>query len=202
MSPNSAQHQGSFDGFYTYFASDGFVYGSTTRHWRRMVEQATSLGMASVLSAGPGYNDEGIRPWNSHNTKSRRGGEYYQDMLRSALGAGPTAISVTSYNEWGEGTQIEPAVPHSLPLPAGPGPGRSRGAQPGDSKLKVYHDYGAGGPGMYISLTREWFQRFRAKGGGVTVASSPAGPGERSTMSGLGDSEVHSGCDSAVGEEL
>jgi glycoprotein endo-alpha-1,2-mannosidase len=56
---------------------------------------------------GPGYNDERIRPWNAHNTKGREGGRYYMGMQRIALEARPDALSVTSYNEWGEGTQIE-----------------------------------------------------------------------------------------------
>mmetsp|Transcript_71542 Transcript_71542/g.202108 ORF Transcript_71542/g.202108 Transcript_71542/m.202108 type:complete len:179 (-) Transcript_71542:629-1165(-) len=38
------QHQqyatAGFDGFYTYFASDGFTYGSTTRYWGQLAELA------------------------------------------------------------------------------------------------------------------------------------------------------------------
>jgi glycoprotein endo-alpha-1,2-mannosidase len=49
---------GGFDGFYTYFASAGFVFGSTPRHWLRMCDDAHHLGIASVLTAGPGYDDE------------------------------------------------------------------------------------------------------------------------------------------------
>lgn len=55
--------RGCFDGFYTYFASDGFSYGSTTRNWATMVAFARREGLASYLSVGPGYNDEKIRPW-------------------------------------------------------------------------------------------------------------------------------------------
>eukprot|EP01047_Picozoa_sp_COSAG01_P024109 COSAG01_NODE_1480_length_10161_cov_32.805804_3_plen_44_part_00 len=29
---------------------------------------------------GPGYDDTGIRPWNSMNTKARDKGNYYQQM--------------------------------------------------------------------------------------------------------------------------
>lgn len=52
-----------FDGFYTYFASAGFSYGSTPRNWRSMVEFGAQHGLRSALSVGPGYDDERIRPW-------------------------------------------------------------------------------------------------------------------------------------------
>ena len=36
-------------------------------------------------------------------------GKYYDDMWRAAVDAAPKVVAVTSYNEWGEGTQIEAA---------------------------------------------------------------------------------------------
>ena len=53
------------------------------------------------------------------NTKGRERGAYYERMWRRALAAGGAtgAVSITSYNEWGEGTQIEPAAPRAIPLP-------------------------------------------------------------------------------------
>lgn len=89
-----------FDAFYTYFASSGFAFGSSPQRWPRMVQEARNLGMSSVLSVGPGYVDDRIRPWNAHNTKARQGGKYYAAMCRAALEAKPDALSVTSYNEW------------------------------------------------------------------------------------------------------
>ena len=35
-------------------------------------------------------------------------------MFGAALAADVSTVFVTSYNEWGEGTQIEPAVPHTV----------------------------------------------------------------------------------------
>lgn len=52
-----------------------------------------------IPSVGPGYNDEGIRPWNTKNSKSRKDGAYYDNMWQRALQAGATFISITSYNE-------------------------------------------------------------------------------------------------------
>lgn len=102
-------HDAHFDGFYTYFGANGFSYGSTAMNWANMCVFARKTKMVCGLSVGPGYNDTLIRPWNERNTRSRDGGRYYESMWQQALKARPAVISITSYNEWGEGTQIEPA---------------------------------------------------------------------------------------------
>ena len=102
--------EGGFDGFYTYFSSINFSYGSNIDNWRYMCRYAKSKNMLCILSVGPGYNDEKIRPWNSHNTKDRKSGQYYIAMWKAAIAAGVKTVAITSYNEWGEGTQIEPAA--------------------------------------------------------------------------------------------
>lgn len=55
-----------------------------------------------------------IRPWNDHNSRSRADGAYYSNGWTRAIQSHPHIISVTSYNEWGEGTQIEPARSYYL----------------------------------------------------------------------------------------
>ena len=37
----------------------------------------------------------------------------YDNLWTAALAAKPDMVTITSYNEWGEGTQIEAAAPHS-----------------------------------------------------------------------------------------
>jgi glycoprotein endo-alpha-1,2-mannosidase len=62
------------------------------------------------VGVGAGYNDERLRPWNRHNTRARgNNGEYYSEFWNDAIRALPDIVSITSFNEWGEGTQIEPA---------------------------------------------------------------------------------------------
>lgn len=63
-----------------------------------VVARAT-ISLTFVASVGPGYNDEGIRPWNAHNTKSRADGAYYDNMWRQAIDAGARYVSITSFNE-------------------------------------------------------------------------------------------------------
>ncbi|CAK0871374.1 unnamed protein product, partial [Prorocentrum cordatum] len=102
------------------------------------------LGKMFVPAVGPGYDDTRIRPWNAHNVRERRGGAYYDSMWAKALAAGPAAVSVTSYNEWGEGTQIEPARPYTSP------------------KGLRHLDYLPDPPGFYLNRTREWADKYRA----------------------------------------
>lgn len=54
-----------------YFASVGFSWGSTLENWPTIRQWASAEGKLFVASVGPGYCDEGIRPWNAHNTKPR-----------------------------------------------------------------------------------------------------------------------------------
>ena len=128
-----------FDGFYTYFASDGFTYGSSTRNWGQLATYAATNNLMFIPSAGPGYIDVRVRPWNSRNNKLRENGGYYEQSLKAAVAANPPIISITSFNEWHEGTQIEKAVAYT------------------DKKTGyVYKDYAPMGPDYYLTLTRKW----------------------------------------------
>lgn len=74
-----AQHKthikrSAFDGFYTYFASNGFSYGSSWKNWNSLNRFAKQNNLIFVPSVGPGYIDVRVRPWNSANTKDRSHG--------------------------------------------------------------------------------------------------------------------------------
>ncbi len=65
-------------------------------------------------SVGPGYID--IRAVASSNrTKSCLNGETYDFMWQRALDAEIEWVSITSFNKWHEGTQIEPVIVKSIP---------------------------------------------------------------------------------------
>lgn len=100
-----------FDGFYTYFASEGFVFGSTTSNWGYLSQYAKDRNLIFIPCVGPGYSDTRIRPWNEANFKSRENGKYYERMFDAATKVNPDFMGITSFNEWHEGTQIEPAIP-------------------------------------------------------------------------------------------
>jgi len=103
--------QGHFDGFYTYFASDGFTYGSSLANWGKLAAWAQTHDKVFIPCVAPGYIDTRIRPWNGRNTRDRDDGAYYDREFQAALAVKPELIGITSFNEWHEGTQIEPAVP-------------------------------------------------------------------------------------------
>jgi hypothetical protein len=91
-----------FTGFYTY---DIVVYGGGK--FDRLCAQARALGILCAPSVGPGY--DAWQATGDTNLKPRLNGATYDTMWRAALDAGADFVTITSYNEWGEGTQIEPA---------------------------------------------------------------------------------------------
>jgi glycoprotein endo-alpha-1,2-mannosidase len=135
---------GHFDGFYTYFATDGFTYGSTVANWPTLADWARRHDRLFIPSVGPGYEDTRIRPWNGRNSRSRENGAYYDRAFGAALATSPPIISITSFNEWHEGTQIEPAVPKRLDDYA-------------------YQDYAPRPPEFYLDRTRSWVRRYEGR---------------------------------------
>ena len=95
---------GRFDGFYTYdfltYRGDKFV---------RLCAQAHALHLLCAPSVGPGY--DGRRAGEAPGGRPRHHGLTYDALWASALAAAPDVVTITSFNEWGEGTQIEPAQP-------------------------------------------------------------------------------------------
>lgn len=62
-----------------------------------------------VSTVMPGYDDVRIRPRVGYRT-SREGGAYYERGWQAAISSNPDWIVVNSFNEWPEGTYIEPSV--------------------------------------------------------------------------------------------
>jgi hypothetical protein len=129
---------GGFDGIYTY----DFI---TNRggSFVRLCTQAHAVHLLCAPSVGPGYN--GLRAGEPPPTRSRRGGATYDAMWAAAIAARPDIVTITSFNEWGEGTQIEPAR-----------------AQPG---YRCYDGAwglaGAAAQTAYLDRTAYWVARYR-----------------------------------------
>jgi len=158
---------GGFDGAYSYFAADGFSYGATSSHWSAMSAEAKKLGLLFVPSVGPGYDDSKIRPWNQAQIREREGGSYYERMWRSALASGARWVSITSYNEWGEGTQIEGAIPRDIDVQSLAPQGLALSQETRDAlRLRVptsYKNYLPGDPQNYMDATLEFSRQLKAE---------------------------------------
>ncbi|XP_053310536.1 glycoprotein endo-alpha-1,2-mannosidase-like protein [Spea bombifrons] len=130
-----------YDGIYTYFASNGFSYGSSHQNWKSIKSFCDTNNLMFIPSVGPGYIDTSIRPWNNHNTRNRVNGKYYETALQAALTVRPEIVSITSFNEWHEGTQIEKATPKK-------------------TATRLYLDYLPNQSDLYLVLTRKWAEHF------------------------------------------
>jgi Glycosyl hydrolase family 99 len=92
-----------FEGVYTYD-----IVTSSGRVFTRLCVEAHAAGLLCAPSVGPGYDAR--RATADPTVKPRRDGSTYDAMWTAALRAHPDLVTVTSYNEWHEGTQIEAAV--------------------------------------------------------------------------------------------
>jgi hypothetical protein len=98
---------GRFSGVYTY---DIVTYGA--RVLGRLCGEAHALRLLCAPSVGPGYDAR--RAIGDARVKPRRHGLTYDAMWHAAITAGADRVTITSFNEWQEGTQIEPAIPLRL----------------------------------------------------------------------------------------
>lgn len=85
--------------------------------YRRYRRAAAAAGMNFVPGVLPGYNDRGVRLGENHYVIPRRlsdGRSFFSAALERLatpfINPFSPMIAITSWNEWNEGTQIEPAV--------------------------------------------------------------------------------------------
>ncbi|MDX6409948.1 MAG: glycoprotein endo-alpha,2-mannosidase [Gaiellaceae bacterium] len=126
-----------FAGFYTY---DIVIYHAAK--FDRYCRQARAAGILCAPSVGPGY--DALAATGDTNIKERLDGVTYDSMWKAAIRAGADVVTVTSYNEWGEGTQIEPA-------------GRGGRYENYDG---AYGMHGRAAQRAYIKRTAYWTSRF------------------------------------------
>jgi glycoprotein endo-alpha-1,2-mannosidase len=131
-----------FSGFYTY---DILEYGGAK--FARFCRQAHVAGILCAPSVGPGY--QAYLANGDTRVKPRAGGATYDSMWRAALRARADIVTITSYNEWCEGTQIEPAG----------GGGRY------ESYDGAYGQHGRVAQRAYLRRTAYWMSRLGARPG-------------------------------------
>jgi glycosyl hydrolase family 99 len=127
-----------FDGLYPY---DVVTWNGAL--FRRLCTEAHDAGLLCAPSVGPGYDarlatsDEVVR--------QRQQGATYDRMWKGAMHSNADLVTVTSYNEWQEGTQIEPA--------------RSQSGRPGYEG--AWGTSGLAAQRAYLTATAGWAERFR-----------------------------------------
>jgi glycoprotein endo-alpha-1,2-mannosidase len=135
---------GGFDGVYTY---DVVIYGGDK--FARLCQQARAVRLLCAPSVGPGYDAR--RGSGDPVVKPRRNGATYDSMWKMAIAAGADRVTITSYNEWHEGTQIEAAS--SMP--------KRRGTYRYFTYDGAWGLHGAAAEQSYLTRTRYWGDVFR-----------------------------------------
>jgi glycoprotein endo-alpha-1,2-mannosidase len=134
---------GHFTGLYTY---DIVTYGGGKL--ARLCNEAHAVGLLCAPSVGPGYDAR--RATGDPHVKPRRHGLTYDSMWHLAIAAGADDITITSFNEWQEGTQIEPAAP---PI--------RRGEYSYGSYDGAWNLWGTAAEPAYLDRTAYWANLFR-----------------------------------------
>ena len=132
---------GHFDGVYTY---DVLTYGGDK--FARLCKQAHTAHLLCLPSVGPGYDAR--RATGDTRVKPRRNGATYDSMWHAAIAAHPDGVTITSFNEWHEGTQIESAG--------------ASGGNPYLSYEGAWALHGTAAANAYLTRTAYWASRFRA----------------------------------------
>ncbi len=104
-----------FDGLHTYNTA-GSLRGlapAAARKWagqtyQSWVQLADEAGKISAITVIPGYDDTKIRK--PGLAVKRYDGELYRVQWEEAIKADPHWVLVTSFNEWHEGSEIEPSL--------------------------------------------------------------------------------------------
>jgi len=127
-----------FDGVHTYNTAGSLagLSADEVRRWasgmyRSWVRLADEAGKISTITVIPGYDDTKIR---TPGLKIERfDGDLYRVQWDQAIAADPHWVLVTSFNEWHEGSEVEPSLEYGLqyvgltakaagPFKAGPRP--------------------------------------------------------------------------------
>ena len=112
-----ASYLSAFDGIHLFSA--GKWTGTTDTApvdaaWRRTISAYNAAhGTARIWAAGvlPGWDESRVQPPRADaKVFPRRDGALYTESWQAAMASNPEWITITSYNEWFEGTQIEPSV--------------------------------------------------------------------------------------------
>src|SRR5204863_5104136 len=123
----------------------------------RLCARARAAKLVCAPSVGPGFQAD--RATGDPHVKPRLDGRTYDAMWRAAIRAGADRVTITSYNEWHEGTQIEPAsAAGSRMLAASP-----TLRQPYQTYDGAYGLHGGEASRAYLERTAYWVRRYAGR---------------------------------------
>jgi hypothetical protein len=105
-----------FDGASTYNITGQTQHKSPPqiREWAHAaypkMAAAAGPGKISTVTVIPGYDDSKLGRPPPRPVTQRWGGETYRALWQEAVAAAPDYVLITSWNEWHEGSEIEPSV--------------------------------------------------------------------------------------------
>lgn len=106
------EYQQVFDGHHLYSIAWSQDVRQTLKDWGDRIRRYNArhgtdkLWVATVM---PGYND--LKTGRAQAfVREREGGQFYRETWQAAMDSGADWIVITSWNEWVEGSQIEPSI--------------------------------------------------------------------------------------------